>query len=199
MKLLFFGDSITFGYDPRLGSPGRFDDRTRWSARLAAALEAEAVNFSACGLCVPSGAAVRRYTAELAAHPDADVCLVLFGTNDLLRGASPETVADRLAAFLRALAAAAGQTRLLCIAPPLLAAGSWTDAASVRASRALGTCISQAAEATGCAFFDAGARPVDLLFDGVHPSAEGHAALAAYLAPAVRTLSERMNHDRASF
>lgn len=195
MKLLFFGDSITFGYDPRLGTPGRFDDRTRWSARLASTLKAEAVNFSACGLCVPSGTAVRRYTAELAAHPDADVCLVLFGTNDLLQGAAAETVAARLADFLRILAAAAGRTRLLCIAPPLLAAGSWTDAAVIRASRELGPCLMQAAKAADCAFFDAGALPVDLLFDGVHPSAEGHAALAARLAPVVRTLSERTIHD----
>lgn len=188
MELVFFGDSITFGYDPRLGTSGRFDGKTRWTARLSRAVGAKEINFSACGLCVPQGAAIRPYLRELAAHQGAGAVVVMFGTNNILKGESLERTARQLEDFLSALKAPCGQTSLICLAPPRLAAGSWTDAASIRLSGGVGQAEQAVAQACGCAFFDTGQVGVDLLFDGVHPSAAGHAALAQALAPALRPL-----------
>ena len=191
MELVFFGDSITFGYDPRLGTSGRFDGQTRWTARLSAALGAQEINFSACGLCVPQGAAIDRYRAELAAHPGAGAVLVMFGTNDILKGGTLDQTGAHLERFLGSIKEACDSSPLVCLAPPNLTPGAWTDPQTIRLSEGLAQVEQAAAAAAGCLFIDTAQARADMAFDGVHPSAAGHAALAQTLTDPLRSILER--------
>ena len=44
MKIICYGDSNTYGFDPRLGSPGRLAKNERWTGILDSEPDIEIVN-----------------------------------------------------------------------------------------------------------------------------------------------------------
>ena len=89
MKVICFGDSNTWGYDPRSFLGDRYD--RPWPEYLGELTGWEVVNAGSCGRRVP------RQAVELPA--DADLVLVMLGTNDLLNGDEPEDIAVRMEEF----------------------------------------------------------------------------------------------------
>ena len=98
-RIICYGASNTFGYDPRspLGKayPGR------WTSLLGE-YGFDAVNLGLSGRKIPAGrtyldAAYRSISSQLR----ADMLHVMLGANDILAGASPESSADAMEAFLR--------------------------------------------------------------------------------------------------
>ena len=109
MKIICFGDSNTWGYDPRSYLGERYPKDVRWTGLLSALPGLEVVNCGVNGRTIPNTPArVSAACAELGRYLPADVILVMLGGNDLL--CSPdfraENVAQRMERFLRDAAVA---------------------------------------------------------------------------------------------
>ena len=86
MKVICFGDSNTYGYDPRDHFGGRYDEDSRWVDILAAKTGWTVLNMGQNGREIP--------TAAPAVSADTDMLIIMLGTNDLLQGQSPEQAAE---------------------------------------------------------------------------------------------------------
>ena len=82
MKVICFGDSNTFGYDPRSWFGGRYTPDSRWVDILAAETGWTVYNMGENGRKIP------RETPDFPA--DTDLLILMLGTNDLLQGAQFE-------------------------------------------------------------------------------------------------------------
>ncbi len=177
MKVVCFGDSNTFGYDPRSWLGGRYDADSRWVDILAAETGWTVCNWGENGREVP-------LTAP-GLPADADLLIVMLGVNDLLQGRGPEAAAGRLERFLSGLPL--DRKQILLIAPPPLALGAWVpNQQLIDASRAFAQYCQLLAERLNIRFADAGGWNVSLAYDGVHFTQRGHRAFASGLLEALR-------------
>lgn len=177
MKVVCFGDSNTYGYDPRSWLGGRYDADSRWPDILAAETGWEVCNLGENGRETPAAAP--------AIPTDTDLLILMLGTNDLLQGRGPEQAASRLERFLSCLPLRADQ--LLLIAPPPLVIGEWVQSPQLmRDSKAFALRCRVLAGRLGIAFADAGDWNVSLAYDGVHFTSQGHQAFAAGLLTALK-------------
>lgn len=177
MNVICFGDSNTYGYDPRGYFGGRYGADSRWVDILAAETGWTIHNLGQNGREIPPDAPVL--------PADTDLLIVLLGTNDLLQGRSPVQAADRLERFLAAVPLE--RSKILLIAPPPMELGEWVPSHQ-RAddSRAFARLCRTVAARLGIRFADAGAWCVSLTYDGVHFTAQGHRAFAAGLLEQLR-------------
>ena len=67
MKIICYGDSNTYGFDPRIGTPGRHDKNDRWTGILDNMPEYEIINEGMNGKH-HQAQHVRRYPAHYARH-----------------------------------------------------------------------------------------------------------------------------------
>ncbi len=173
MKILCVGDSNTYGHDPRSYIGSRYPEEVRWTDRLAGH---EVINAGVNGMTVLRG---RSAFSERIKRTDADLVIVMLGTNDLLVDADADEVADRMDRFL---ASVTGQGKpVLLIAPPILQYGEWVHGGMIEESEMLGPLYRELSDKYGCLFADAGEWDIDMTFDGVHFSPEGHAKFAKKL------------------
>lgn len=178
MRLLCFGDSNTYGYDPRSYLGSRYPAKVRWTDRLEEETGWEILNFGMNGRSIPRGA------IQL---PAADGLMVMLGSNDLLGGCSVEDTALRMEHFLQPLLPRYPQ--VLLVAPPPMNYGAWvTEERLLTDSAQLAARYRALAETLCIHFADAGTWNVELSFDGVHFSEAGHKAFAAGL---LGTLKQR--------
>lgn len=174
MKLLCIGDSNTYGYDPRSYIGDRYPAEVRWTDRLEGC---EVINCGVNGMTVPRGQT--RYPGLIRMN-EPDLVSVMLGTNDLCSGLSAGQVAGRMEAFLGTIIDTG--SRILLISPPVLQFGDWVmDDDKIEESQDLGGVYRELADRMRCLFADAGTWGIDILFDGVHFSPEGHAAFAREL------------------
>ena len=99
MKIICYGDSNTYGFDPRLGSPGRLAKNERWTGILDSEPDIEIENEGMNGRCIPSASYEYRSLKKiLERHYDADMLIIMLGSNDLFmtRGATAEKIADKM-------------------------------------------------------------------------------------------------------
>ena len=177
MKVLCYGDSNTFGYDPRDFLGSRYDRENRWVDILAAKTGWEVINAGQNGREIPRRSFELESAKELIERHKPDLTVVMLGTNDLLQGADPDTVTTRMEIFLQN-----SSTPLLLVAPPSLQQGAWVDSdALVESSRLLGYHYRSLAQRLGIPFADAGKWKIALAFDGVHFSENGHHTFADHL------------------
>lgn len=183
-RILCYGDSNTYGYDPRSYLGGRYPESIRWTGLLKTYgwdIHAEGEN----GRSIPQSAAEISLATRLLCHAKPDILTVMLGSNDLLQLPCPsaEKCAGRMERFLTALLhtdAWADTCKILLIAPPPMTPGSWVhDEEVIAASRRLSTCYKDTAQMLDINFADASNWGVGLTFDGVHFSAQGHLAFAS--------------------
>lgn len=168
MKILCFGDSNTYGYDPRGYFGGRYDNP--WPELLAENLHCTVINQGENGREIPARA--------VTFPTDTDLLIIMLGTNDLLQGATPEAVGYRMERFLESLP----HEKILLIAPPTMKLGTWvTHQTLIDASKALSASYRSLAKRLAIRFFDTGKWNVPLAYDGVHLTEEGHRAFAERL------------------
>lgn len=174
MKILCIGDSNTYGYDPRSYFGSRYPEDVRWTDRLNGC---DVINAGANGMKVPRNHSVY---ADIIRNSGPDLVIVMLGTNDICAGAGAERTTDRMEAFLDHIMGA-GKPVLL-ISPPVLQPGDWVMSGDlIEESLELGELYRELARRKGCMFADSGEWGVDVTFDGVHFSPEGHAAFAREL------------------
>ena len=125
MRILCFGDSNTYGYDPRGFFGDRYGAEDRWVDLLAKQAGHYCINAGTNGREIPRNPYALRLLNE---HAPVDIFLVMLGTNDLLQGASAKEAADRMEAFLNQPLLQCKQ--ILLVAPPPMKRGAWvpTDA-----------------------------------------------------------------------
>ena len=178
MKILCFGDSNTYGYDPCSFLGSRYPTECRWTDLLGRILHCETINAGQNGREIPEREGeFREFEGLLDRQQPIDLLIILLGTNDLLQGNSPEAAAGRMEVFLNRIGLM--KSRILLIAPPPMQHGEWVpDQALIHASMALNQEYKTLSERLGVAFADAGEWNIPLTFDGVHFTEEGHRAFA---------------------
>ena len=181
MNVICYGDSNTYGYDPRSYFGDRYDSGSRWVDILARKTGWNIENQGMNGRGIPG--------MPVSFSKETDLLIVMLGTNDLLLGRSPEGTAQRMERFL-------GQTglapdKILLIAPPPMVMGTWVeDMGLIHASRSLAGAYGQLARELAVKFADAGTWDVSLAFDGVHFTEDGHRAFARSLYHTLNTLDK---------
>lgn len=172
MNVICFGDSNTYGYDPRGYFGGRYGADNRWVDILAAETGWTISNMGQNGREIPS--------ATPAFPADTDLLIVMLGTNDLLQGRSPEQAAERLERFLVGISM--DRSKILLIAPPPVALGAWVPSQQlIDDSHTFARCCKVLAEKMGIRFADVGRWDIPLAYDGVHFTEQGHKAFAIKL------------------
>ena len=172
MNIICFGDSNTYGYDPRSYLGDRYDVDSRWVDILAEETGWTVRNLGENGREIPTSA------PDFPA--DTDLLIVMLGTNDLLQGRSPEQAAARLERFLSDISL--DRSKIFLIAPPPMKQGTWVlDQQFIDDSRTFARLCQTLAEQLGIRFADAGKWDIPLAYDGVHFTEQGHRAFAARL------------------
>ena len=169
MRILCFGDSNTYGYDPRCFIPDRYDANNRWTDLLADRTGWEIINEGINGRVIPRN---KSFTSLLECNKSLDLILVMLGTNDLLQGASAKTIAERMICFLQPLPCSG---RIILVAPPPMKHGAWVESSElIVESCKLATEYKAAAERLNISYVDTHDWNIELTFDGVHFSEAGH-------------------------
>ena len=175
MTVLCYGDSNTYGFDPRSWLGERYPADVRWTGLLARKTGWTILEEGQNGREIPARPGDLAELARLSGR--ADVTAVMLGTNDLLANArfTAEDVTVRMQSCLEALTAVRPASSVLLIAPPPMVPGTWVgEERLLRESARLA---------------DAGQWGVSLLFDGVHFSPEGHRAFADGIRRALELLA----------
>ena len=117
MKILCFGDSNTYGYDPRSFFGSQYPAQHRWVDLLAQKLVCKAVNAGENGREIPRREGeLQRFDLMLTNQKPVDLLVIMLGGNDLLQGNSVEAVVKRMEAFLEHIDL--DKSKILLIAPP---------------------------------------------------------------------------------
>ena len=165
MKVICFGDSNTFGYNPcdRCGEPYH----RRWTEILAENTGWQVINQGVNGREVPD--------EPVCIPVDTDLYLVMLGTNDLLQLDTPEATAQRMETFL----SGGDPRKLVVIAPPAMVPGEWVqDEELIGDSLRLAELYEALCDRLGVRFVNAQGWNVPLAHDGVHFTLEGQETFA---------------------
>ena len=174
MKILCYGDSNTYGWDPRSYFGGRYEKP--WPDLLSETPAFRVLSDGLCGREIPN--------RPVSFPGDTDLLILMLGTNDLLQGADPEEAAGRMDLFLSTVSV----PEVLLIAPPPLRRGEWvSDDGLIARSCRLAEGYRLLARRRGIRFLDAAGWEIPLAFDGVHFTEEGHGIFA-------RKLEEELCH-----
>ena len=181
MKILCFGDSNTYGYDPRSFFGSQYPEQHRWGDLLAQKLGCKTVNAGENGREIPSRKGdLMRFDLMLTNQKPIDLLLIMLGGNDLLQGNPVEVVVQRMESFLKHIDLE--KSKILLIGPPTMQFGEWVPTQTlIDASVTLNYAYTALTERLGVRFADAGEWDIPLTFDGVHFTEEGHKAFAERL------------------
>lgn len=174
MKLLCYGDSNTWGYDPR----GIFADRYEksWCDLLAEKTGWEVINGGSNGRALPGS--VRWLDSYLRKYQDVNRVLILMGTNDILQGRPVSRILADMDALLEHLQTDWRSVEVTLLSPPPITL--WEedfDARLVEVTEGYG----RLAGRRGISFVDTTKWGLPMAFDGVHLSEMGHRVFAEKL------------------
>ena len=190
--IICYGDSNTWGYDPRDTLTMRYPKGVYWTSILEEKTAWDIRNYGECGREIPhTEGTVRTFVQQLESWRtlQAPVQLwIMLGSNDLIQisRAAAEDVAARMDAFLEALqetdAVGSGAVSLTLIAPPLFQYGTWVPKEWMyRESRRIPETYRALAKKRRIGFINAGSWEIPVLFDGVHLTEEGHRSFASHI------------------
>ena len=188
-RILAFGDSNTWGYDP--ATRERYNKTVRWTGLLQEALGNDAIILEE-GLCGRTTAfddesrmgrnGFAALLAILKAVEPIDAAIIMLGTNDCKSafGASAEAIAAGMELCVAKLAEFVKPESILMISPIFLeeaALNGSYDSRSLSVSRELKQAYRAIAEAYGTAFLAASDVAKASKLDGEHLTEDGHQAL----------------------
>lgn len=194
-RVLFYGDSNTYGYDPRGFLGGRYPSELIWVSRIREALKDSwtVMTDGMNGREIPSSPlTMQALDRTLKRCAPLDLFAVMLGSNDLLfSDPDPQKAADKMERMLEHVTVVLKrenqkvQAEILLIAPPLdYSDGERLKKASVR----LGVLYRELAERKHYHFLDVGSQNFSLAFDGLHFSEEGHRQMGEFAAGALAKL-----------
>ncbi len=189
MKLLCYGDSNTYGYDPRGPIPGRYEADDRWCDLLAKQTSWIVINGGENGRIVPEPywnyTDLKRMIKE---NEPIDAACIMLGTNDVLISSRMDItpVVKRMDALLDFLEINWPDMKLVLITPPPFDIPEFPEAAVklenlIHAYREL-------AERRSITLIDNHSWNIPLAYDGAHFSQEGHHVFAEHLVQELKEL-----------
>ena len=200
-KIICYGDSNTFGYNPADAS--RFDENTRWTSLLQSILDSD-YKIIEEGCCDRTGfvyndkgflfSAQKHFPKLIEGTNDADILILSVGTNDLQfkYDIDEETVNKGLDNLI--LKAKTKINNIILIPPVVLnntvLNGYFKiqfDKKSIKKSENIGKIYKEKAEKYNCNIFDINefAKPSDT--DGLHYDEAEHKLIAEKLAEYIKT------------
>lgn len=178
--ILCYGDSNTYGYDPRDPFGGRYDPDSRWCDLLSKSLNSPVINCGENGRVIPANEWSYQILLKSIRREHPAMLLLLLGTNDLLIGRnSPEEIAERMETLLGQLRRDFPALTILLLSPPQISL-------PVVSAEPLSVLYKQIADRLEIDFLDSFRWNTPLAFDGVHFSEAGHHAFAANLFPELK-------------
>ena len=187
-RIMIFGDSLTYGFDPRGGFGGRYPEPIRWTDRLSRIMTGqwEIMTDAANGREIPDSPREMEYAKQVITNAlPADIIAVLLGTNDYLNMYEPNIVevTGRMKKFLETLqkeeAIIQSGAMLMLIAPPCIHTSQDNFYAKYDTTNGLFSKAYKAlAEHMGIWFVDVAQWNLEPAFDHIHLSEEGNIELA---------------------
>lgn len=186
-KLLCYGDSNTWGFDPRDGE--RYPADGRWPDLLTTRFGIATRNEGLNGRTIPYGeCGFSMARLMLTQAGDCDGAVVMLGTNDIfwIWDVTAEKIAERIRGLFanipRFFRWDGGARRVILLSPPpIILPDTPENAAYLRASAKLPEAYRRAAKELGTGFFDVSSVCPEMAFDGIHLSEEGHRQVAEAL------------------
>ena len=188
-KILFYGDSNTYGYDPADFYGNRFPKRERWTTILQLFLgdEWEVVPEGMNGRQIPNLTYDAGWVLRLLERlSEEDIFSVMLGTNDLLLTMDPDAgeAIRKMQIFLDFLTENVTPSHILLIAPPYVGGSGVRDPLYrmfYEENRRMNEGFRLLAEPRGILFADAATWNIELAADWVHFSRYGHQQFAEEL------------------
>ncbi len=181
--VLFFGDSNTYGYDPRGFIGGRYPASVRWTERLAKGLEKQWIIIS-CGQngrCIPDIPGDQYYLESMLQKAGTlELFACMLGTNDIWMARKPDagTAESRMDVFLSWMKSMKTVREILLIAPPSAEAVEVGAVSFVAETKRLPELYEHLAQKHDVRFINADCWCIPKSYDGVHFSKEGHRIFA---------------------
>ena len=190
-KLILFGDSNTYGYDPRGFLGGRYPEEVRWTTHIKEALKDsyEIVEEGMNGRMLPE-LGYGLFTTVIQGLSREDVFVMMLGTNDILLTNHPNVDAtlQRLDSILSYVSKNCLATFIL-IAPPYISALDHEMQLYHDCSVEMNEGYMKLAKTHNIKAIDAGCWNIEMGYDGVHFSIEGHKKFSEFL---LKSLAEIM-------
>lgn len=185
MKIVCYGDSNTYGWDPRSFSGNRYAHP--WPELMAEMTGHDVTNCGEPGRTVPCREEHLKWFARDVKAAAPDLLIIMLGTNDLFYTLAPtaDRVADRMRNMVRYAIRNELAERILllscaCIAIPEEGYGDMLEEMSER--------YREIAEEEGIRFADPFRWEIPLAYDGVHFTEEGHRIFAERISKSVKTV-----------
>lgn len=175
-KLILFGDSNTYGYDPRDFMGGRYPENVRWATMVKHALkdEFDVIEEGQNGRALPSTSSpfFKNMIEEINCD---DVLLMMLGTNDILLVNHPNAAAPvRQLESILAYVTENCKGKFILIAPPYIS-DIYPDLKPYHdCCVEMNASFMELAKQYGIEAFDASEWNIPMGADGVHFSIEGH-------------------------
>lgn len=175
-KLILYGDSNTYGYDPRDFLGGRYPEEVRWTTHVKEALkdDYEVIEEGMNGRMLPE-LGYGYFTNLIQGLSDGDIFVMMLGTNDILLTNHPnvEATLERLNNILdyvnqNCLA------KFILIAPPYISTSDSEMELYHDCSLRLNAGYMKLAKEHNIPAIDAGTWNIEMGYDGVHFTIEGH-------------------------
>lgn len=203
--VLCFGDSNTWGYNPKDGS--RFSWEIRWTGRLQKELQGDGIRVLEEGLCgrttifedpLRQGRrGTEFFPVLLETHGQPEFITLMLGTNDCktVFSASADVIGKGVARLLEQARQCAPKSRVLVISPIYLGEQVWEDGfdpefspESVEVSKRLGDVYEKIANRYGAAFLRASDYVKSSAEDQEHMDAENHRIFAEVVGRKIREM-----------
>ena len=195
-RVIFYGDSNTYGYDPADPYRQMFPYDARWTTIVSKNLKdhfqvlAEGMN----GRMLPAPPYEQSYLIKLISLSEGDGILsTMLGTNDILLTTQPDADIPirKMEKYITFLKKHLNRSQILIFAPPLIGDRSIGDPLLERyrkESRRMNDGFREIALQQGVMFADASEWEIDLGYDQVHFSAEGHRTFAGKMTELIREI-----------
>ena len=205
--ILCYGDSNTYGYDPRTGF--RYGEDIRWTCRLAALLgdEYRIVEEGCNGRTTIHDDPIDGWKNGLDylkpclnSHKPVDIVILMLGSNDLKATfhLTAKEIADGAAVLVEVIRSFTKEKqgfipRIILVSPPEIGKGIRTSPfygafyeEAVEESKKFPECYRAVADKYGCVFFNAADHIYPSETDSLHLTPEGHKVLAEKLCEVIR-------------
>lgn len=210
-KIICFGDSNTFGFNPKTGS--RYDSNTRWTSVLAKLLAnsfevvEEGCNNRTGFFINPDGAVQsgQKYLPVcLKKNKKFDIFILALGTNDLQKffKINEQIVNEGLINIIALVRKFCPNTRIIIIPPVLLSENILNgyfkcqfDESSIKASVCVQKLYESAAQKENCEFLDFNKFVTPSAVDGLHFDEESHKIIAEKVLNQVLSWDFKHNDD----
>ncbi len=191
MKIICFGDSNTYGYDPRSYYGGRYDASERWVDIITSKTPWSIINMGQNGLSIPADKFEADLYNKMFLREKPDLLIIMLGSNDLLQGLGADAVVGKMKRFLSNLSME--RNNILLVSPVGFKSGAWAESEkTISHSALLAQKYEILAEIMGISYADANKWNISLCYDGVHFTAAGHKAFAEGIYEIIKTRRKKM-------